>query len=377
MEEREEFAELHHRLAQAMDARCDWPADSPWIREAVRKLPRHWFAPDRLWSWDGSGYAPAGRATEPGRWAELVYPGPDGATITQVTDGLPSSSLSCQAIVVDMLDSLMVNPGHHVLELGTGAGWNAALLAARAGAGLVTSMEIDAGLAAVARERLDAVGAGVVVKVGDGTHGDPEGAPYDRLMATYAVDEVPWSWVEQTRSGGRIVTPWGRLGHVALTVAADGRSASGWVQGLATFMPSRGTDQGRSRHEVRGDGPPEAEGPFPRNPLPLRADSGLLFALRVMLPDVRITTEAEEGVTAWLHDGDSSWATLVATPGEHAVAYQGGPRRLADEIDRAWQRWQSGGAPDLYDFGITRTAHEQYVWSGDKDTGPRWEPALR
>lgn len=74
-----------------------------------------------MWSWDGSRYVPADRTTDPGRWAELVYPGPDEPTITHITDGLATSSLSCQSIVVDMLDSLMVEPGHRVLELGTGA----------------------------------------------------------------------------------------------------------------------------------------------------------------------------------------------------------------------------------------------------------------
>ncbi|WP_326811103.1 methyltransferase domain-containing protein [Streptomyces scopuliridis] len=327
-----------------------------------------------MWSWDGSRYVPADRTTDPGRWAELVYPGPDEPTITHITDGLATSSLSCQSIVVDMLDSLMVEPGHRVLELGTGAGWNAALLAARAGAGSVTSVEVDAQLAAMARGRLDSVDAGVTVEVGDGAHGRPEGAPYDRLIATYAVDEVPWSWVEQTRPGGRIVTPWGRLGHVALTVAADGRSASGWVQGLAMFMPSRGIGQGLPWHEVRSDNSLKAEGPFPRDLLPLRADLGLLFALRVMLPEVRITTETDWGVTAWLHD-TSSWATLVTTADGNVVAYQGGPRRLADEIDQAWQKWQNADAPGLHDFGMTRTPDQQYIWSGDKDTGPRWPTA--
>ncbi|WP_326611277.1 methyltransferase domain-containing protein [Streptomyces scopuliridis] len=370
----EELVELQHRLASTMAARGDWPADSPWVRQAVEDLPRHRFAPDRVWSWDGSRYVPADRTTDPGRWAELVYPGPDEPTITHITDGLATSSLSCQSIVVDMLDSLMVEPGHRVLELGTGAGWNAALLAARAGAGSVTSVEVDAQLAAMARGRLDSVDAGVTVEVGDGAHGRPEGAPYDRLIATYAVDEVPWSWVEQTRPGGRIVTPWGRLGHVALTVAADGRSASGWVQGLAMFMPSRGIGQGLPWHEVRSDNSLKAEGPFPRDLLPLRADLGLLFALRVMLPEVRITTETDWGVTAWLHD-TSSWATLVTTADGNVVAYQGGPRRLADEIDQAWQKWQNADAPGLHDFGMTRTPDQQYIWSGDKDTGPRWPTA--
>jgi protein-L-isoaspartate O-methyltransferase len=373
----DEFAVPRRRLADAMDARDGWPEDSPWVRAAVEQLPRHRFAPERVWVWDGSAYVPADRGTDPGRWAELVYPGPDEATITQLADGLPSSSLSCQSVVVDMLDSLMAEPEHRVLELGTGAGWNAALLTARVGARRVTSVEVDARLAALAREHLAAAGVEVAVVIGDGAQGRPEDGPYDRLIATYAVDEVPWAWVEQTRPGGRIVTPWGRLGHVALTVAADGRSASGWMQGLGMFMPSRGVGQGLPWDQVRGDAAPETEGPFARDPAPLQTDGSLLFALRVVLPDVRITTEAgPDGVTAWLHDGISSWATIIATHDGPAVAYQGGPRRLADETDRAWRRWQDAGAPSLYDFGMTRTPGQQYIWSGDKETGPRWSATI-
>ncbi|MFJ1644312.1 protein-L-isoaspartate O-methyltransferase [Streptomyces sp. NPDC088258] len=121
---------------------------------------------------------------------------------------------------------------------------NAALLAARTGPGRLTTVE---------------------VVVGDGVRGRAEGGPYDRVVATYAVEEVPWAWVEQTRPGGRIVAPWGRLGHVTLTVADDGRSASGWMQGLATFMPSRGVDQGLPWDRGRGDAAPEADGPFARD----------------------------------------------------------------------------------------------------------------
>ncbi|GAA2970870.1 methyltransferase domain-containing protein [Streptomyces enissocaesilis] len=368
----DELTELRHRLARVMDDQGTWPADSPWVREAVEKLPRHRFAPDRVWAWNGAAYVPVDRAHDPGRWAELVYPGPNDSTITQITDGLATSSLSCQSVVVDMLDSLMVEPGHRVLELGTGLGWNAALLSERAGPGQVTSVEADAQLAAAAREHLKGVGAEVAVEVGDGTRGFPDRQPYDRLVATYAVDEVPWAWVEQMRPGGRIVTPWGRLGHVALTVAADGQSASGWMQGLAMFMPSRDTAPGKPLDQVRGDALPETEGPIARDLLPLHSDWNLRFALRVVLPEVRITTEAADGVIAWLHDGRSSWATLVSPETGPAVAYQGGPRRLAEEVDRAWKRWQDAGAPSLYDFGMTRTPDQQYIWSGDKDTGLRW-----
>ncbi|MFI9583561.1 hypothetical protein ACIHCQ_17325 [Streptomyces sp. NPDC052236] len=65
------------------------------------------------------------------------------------------------------------------------------------------------------------------------------------------------------------------------------------------------------------------------------ADSSLLFALRVLLPDIRITTRLDDGgPVARLHDGRSSWATIATTDTEDgpAAAAQGGPRRLADEI---------------------------------------------
>nr|WP_237539439.1 methyltransferase domain-containing protein [Streptomyces sp. SID4951] len=342
--------------------------------------PRHVFAPDRVWDWDGDAYAPVDQAREPARWARLVYGGVYDSTITQVTDGLPTSSLSCEAVVADMLDSLILEPGHTTLKLGTATGRNAALLATRTGRGRVTSIEFDPRLAAAAHTNLAAAGADVEVVVGDGALGAPGASQFDGVMATYAVDVVPWAWVEQTRPGGRIVTPWGRLGQVALTVASDGCSATGWMQGLATFMPARGTDQGKVWEQVRGDQPPDADGLFGQNLKTLYHDANVLFALRVLLPDVRIRTEAGQDITAWAHDGNSSWTRIVAPQTGQATAYQGGPRHLAAELEEAWKAWDTNGAPGLYEFGMTRTPQEQYIWSNDPETGPPWStdaPVLR
>ncbi|MFD3521460.1 methyltransferase domain-containing protein [Streptomyces sp. NPDC058653] len=374
------FDEWRSRLADAMERRGDWPARSPWVREAVHAVARDRFVPERVWRWDGDAYVPVDRAADPDRWAAEVYGDPNAAAVTQVTDGLPSSSLSCEGVVVDMLDSLLLEPGHRVLELGTGTGRNAALLAWRAGAGRVTSVEVDAGLAARARERLRDGGFDVRVEVADGRDGPPVAVPYDRVIATFAVDEVPWSWVTRTRPGGRIVTPWGRLGYVALTVAGDGRSATGWMQGLAQFMPARGAGRGRvSFQQVRAaaGGPVGESRPVGRELEPLRDDIHLRFALRVALPDVHITTaEDDDGLNAWLHDG-GSWAALSAVDGGRTVAYQGGPRRLADELDAIWDRWLGDGSPALYDYGMTVEPHRQYVWCGDPVTGRRWSQGRR
>lgn len=169
-------------------------------------------------------------------------------------------------------------------------------------------------MAEAANKRLAVAGAPVTTRVGDGSRGRPDTAPYDRVILTYAVDTVPWPLIAQTRPGGRIVAPWSRLGYVALTVADDGRSARGWMQGLATFMPARGTAPGRPLHRVRGTAPPVDERPWHRALQPLHTDGNLLFALWVLLPEVRIATESGDGVTAWLHDGHASWTTVVARP---------------------------------------------------------------
>ncbi|MEU0807418.1 protein-L-isoaspartate O-methyltransferase [Streptomyces sp. NPDC005970] len=368
-----QFEERRMRLAEAMEAGGDWPDRSPWIRDAVAALPRHLFAPDRLWCWDGFHYQPVDRAEDPELWAAEVYAGPSDPAVTQVMGGRASSSISCQAVVVDMLDALMLQEGHRVLELGTGAGWNASLLGWRAGPGRVVSVEVDAGLAAEARRCLAVAGADVDVQVGDGSLGWPVGAPYDRVISTYAVDRVPWEWVAQTRGGGRIVTPWGRLGHVALTVAEGGGSATGWVQGLAMFMPSRGSEAGLGWSEVRGDGPPQDERLVARELLSLRDDAHLLFAVRVVLPDVVVIMNACDGTAVWAHDGVSSWAMLSASDDEGAaIAHQGGPRRLVEELERARGWWVSEGRPELYDFGMTVEPDQQYVWCRDPVAGSRW-----
>ncbi|RLU86256.1 protein-L-isoaspartate O-methyltransferase [Streptomyces griseocarneus] len=355
------------RLSTAMEERGAWPADSPWVRQAMQAYPRHAFAPAVVWSWDGDAYVPVDRDRDEGRWGAEVYGGPDDASITQVTDGVATSSLSCEAIVADMLDSLILEPGHRALELGAGQGRNAALMAWRTGPDLITSVETDEDLAVGTARRLTALGAPVRVHVGDGDVGFADGAPYERVMSTYAVDDVPWAWVEQTSPGGRIVTPWGLLGHVALTVADDGKSATGWMQGLAAFMASRNTASRRAWDQVRGDDEPDDERPCPAGLSRVHRDANLLFALRVALPDVQIITRTsgDGRMKAWLHDGAASWASIGK------VGYQGGPRRLLDEAESAVEWWQGLGEPSLYDFGLRVTGPgEQYVWCRDPEDGP-------
>ena len=133
-------------------------------------------------------------------------------------------TISQPYVVAYMTERLEVEPQHRVLEVGTGSGYQAAILARLARE--VVSIERYRTLADTARERLKTLGyANVTILVGDGFGGAPERAPFDRIMVTAAAEEVPGALVEQLGEGGKMVLPLGpRSGtqHI-VKLSEDGR----------------------------------------------------------------------------------------------------------------------------------------------------------
>jgi protein-L-isoaspartate(D-aspartate) O-methyltransferase len=141
------------------------------------------------------------------RGTEAVYR--DDAIVTKRDPrGMPLSSSSQPALMAKMLELLDPQPGHRVLEVGAGTGYNAALLAHIVGPrGRVTSIDVDPEVARTARRALRNAGYRVSVQVGDGRQGHPEAAPYDRIIVTACADEISSAWLEQLADGGRLELP--------------------------------------------------------------------------------------------------------------------------------------------------------------------------
>lgn len=133
-------------------------------------------------------------------------------------------TISQPFIVALMTGALHPKQGDRVLEIGTGSGYQAAVLARLVGE--VYSVEIVPELAEGARSVLDALGIdNVHVRVSDGHEGWPEAAPFDGIIVTAASDDVPQTLIDQLKPGGRMVVPLGRWNQTLVVIRrdADGR----------------------------------------------------------------------------------------------------------------------------------------------------------
>jgi len=138
---------------------------------------------------------------------EAVYRD-EAHVIKKSLEGRPLSSSSQPGIMAQMLDRLDLRPGQRVLEIGAGSGYNAALMSRLVGrSGRITSVDIDSQIAGDARRALEAGGFAARVVVGDGRRGWPNDAPFDRIIVTASVDEVPVAWFEQLVEGGLLEFP--------------------------------------------------------------------------------------------------------------------------------------------------------------------------
>ncbi|GAA0335954.1 methyltransferase domain-containing protein [Streptomyces blastmyceticus] len=359
---------------------------APEWAPAFGAVPRSAFLPDLMWPHDITTHriTTVDRAGDPDGWQHAADS--DMPIVTQWDDGAHRAyrpgmtatvSSSKPSLVLSMLTDLDAHPGHRVLEVGTGTGWNAGLLAHRLGPASVVTVEIDGSAARAARTALAQLGLDVRVIHGDGATGHPARAPYDRVIATCGVREIPFTWVEQTRPGGIVLVPWGTHfssteATARLTVADDGAGARGPFTNLVTFMRLRAQRSAPPDYDsyVTPESRAAAETSFTtltREEL-LGGDYDVnAFAIGLRVPDCAHLIDRTTGDgrrTLWFYGlTDHSWAAVVHRDDKSRfTVYQWGQRRLWDEVESAYQWWIDQGRPQIERFGLSMDATGQRAW---------------
>ncbi len=176
------------RRRQLVDELRGQPVSTPRVLEAMGAVPRHLFVPEEL---------------KPHAYANRALPIGSEQTISQ------------PLVVATMTDALKLEGGEKVLEVGTGSGYQAAVLSLLAGQ--VYSLERCERLHGEVRDRLSSLGYGnVTCSLGDGTRGLPSEAPFDAIIVTAGSPAIPEPLKEQLVEGGRLVIPVGERRQQAL-----------------------------------------------------------------------------------------------------------------------------------------------------------------
>ena len=208
---RDEASEAARAAMVARQLRSRGIADERVLR-AMSTVPRELFVSD------------AQRSTA---YADEALPIPAGQTISQ------------PYMVARMTELVAPRAGSRILEIGTGSGYQTAILAILGAA--IVSIERQPELAVTARERLARLGLGgaVDIRVGDGSVGDPEGAPWDGIVVTAAAPSIPTALREQlSPAGGRLVIPVGdRSRQELMLVVRHGDEWRDRNEGPCVFVP--------------------------------------------------------------------------------------------------------------------------------------------
>jgi protein-L-isoaspartate(D-aspartate) O-methyltransferase len=209
----QQFLQLRERMVREQLQNRD--VKDRAVLEAMRKVPRHRFVPANLME---------------AAYEDNPLPLMLGQTISQ------------PYIVAYMTQALQLRGTERVLEIGTGSGYQAAVLAELVPE--VYTIEILPELAEQARTTLEALGyKNVRIRIGDGYLGWPENAPFDRIIVTAAPDHVPQPLIDQLKPGGKMIIPLGRMEQDLVLIEKSEQGISRRSTIPVRFVPMTGRAQ--------------------------------------------------------------------------------------------------------------------------------------
>ncbi|MGH3915531.1 MAG: methyltransferase domain-containing protein [Pseudonocardiaceae bacterium] len=356
--------------------------DPRWI-DTFGAIPRHVFTPhlvepDQTISDDD---------TEEQRhaWLSRVYRDESLVTTTAHHPSLqvevPTSSSTRPGLMARMLELLNLHDGMRVLEIGTGTGYNAGLLTHRLGDSQVTSIDINPMLVEHARHVLHSLGLSPHLVTGDGEAGVPDRAPFDRIVATCAVPQIPLTWITQLAPGGTLLVnvrgeiAGGTLCLLTKDLNGDDELIGSFIDVAGHFMWARPDTVRALPYDIR----PTSERDQARtiiNPETVAAlaqditDPRFRFLTQFHIPGIRTLTTTAPDPPASIHAEatDGSWATAHPT----GQISQGGTRRLWDSLRAAHILWRDLGQPAPTRFGIVANPTTQFAYLDHDHNWIRW-----
>lgn len=361
------------RLADTLRENGDLRA--PQWHAAISAVPRHLLVPCAYEQGNGGTWSEFETANVPGR----VYSPETLVTALEVVDGnsFPISSSTKPDLMVRMLEILDVRDGNRVLEIGTGTGYNAALLAHRLGDDRVFSVDVGGDLIDLARERLHAANFHPTLVAVDGVHGLPEHAPFDRIIATCSVPAVPWEWAEQLSPDGSILVDLKlatSAGNLVLLRRVEDRLEGYFTTRWAAFMAMR---SGAMREPIArvdrapgGRTRPTAASPTPWSDAPMA-----WFLAHLRLPrgtsfGYDLDPDTMKPVASTFATADGSWARVSLAD---ATVTEAGDTPLWSHVEWGYEQWITAGRPPWDRLGLTVTpdgAHQ--VWVSEPSSSHRW-----
>ncbi|MGW2255415.1 methyltransferase domain-containing protein [Kitasatospora sp. NPDC001660] len=362
---------LRGGMVDALTAAGDLTAPA-WER-AFRDVPRHLFVPHFYRQGpDGAQQRIAGDDPEhAAEWLHAVYE--NRPLVTHLIDGNAASSSSQPSLMAAMLQALGDRDDIRVKEIGTGAGYNAALLSHRYGGDQVVTVDVDQDITDTARQRLDRAGYHPTVITGDGAAahlptepGRPITRRYGAIIATCGLGRVPVAWLPELTSGGLIVAPIG-YGIIRAQQISPTEAAGRFLSTAAYFMPLRTAgDSGIIRRPAlpTSHSRPSTVGAG------VLVDENFRFLASIALPpcgwQYDLTDDGKPtGARVWAADGS------IAELRPDGTVTETGPRPLWSELEAAHELYERHGRPSRDRYGITLTASGQRVWL-DKPSGVSW-----